>query len=93
MLYQGENSILRVIAVEHLRWSAGVFEVPPRAYASLTFRIRGEAEVVYGEESCRVKAGDVLYLPQNLGYTATYTDTELVKIGRASCRERVCQLV
>lgn len=80
MLYQGENPIHRITAVEHLRWGAGVFEVPPREYAALTFRIRGEATVAYGEESCFVKAGDILYLPRNLGYTATYTDTELVAI-------------
>jgi len=80
MLYQGENPILRVTAVEHLRWGAGEFTVPPREYAALTFRIRGEAAVTYGDEACYVKTGEVLYLPQGLGYTATYTDTELVAI-------------
>lgn len=80
MLYQGENPILRITAVEHLCWGAGVFEVPPREYAALTFRIRGEATVTYGGGSYFVNPGDVLYLPQNLGYTAAYTDTELVAI-------------
>lgn len=80
MLYQGENPAQKIIAVEHLRWGAGVFQVPPRTYASLTFRIQGEATVAYGEEACYVNPGEVLYMPQNLGYTATYTDTELITI-------------
>lgn len=80
MLYQGENPALRIIAVEHLHWGAGVFQVPPRDYASLTFRIRGEATIEYGEQTCFVNPGEVLYMPQNLGYTATYTDTELVTV-------------
>lgn len=80
MLYHGENPILKITAVELLRWGAGVFAVPPREYASLTFRIRGEATVAYGADACFVNPGEVLYLPQGLGYTATYTDTELVTI-------------
>lgn len=80
MLYQGENPVQRITAVEHLHWGAGVFQVPPRDYASLTFRIRGEATVAYGEESCFVNPGEVLYMPQNLGYTATYSDTELIAV-------------
>ena len=80
MFYQGENPVQQIIAVEHLQWGACAYEVPPRAYASLTFRIRGEATVSYGEEVCFVKAGDVLYMPQGLAYTAAYTDTELLTI-------------
>ena len=80
MLYQGENSVLKITAVEHLRWGAGVFQVKPRDYASLTFRIKGKATLTYGDDVCYVNPGEVLYLPQNLGYTATYTDTELLTI-------------
>lgn len=80
MLYQGENPALKIIAVEHLRWGKCQFQVPPRDYASLTFRIRGEATIEYGEQTCFVNPGEVLYMPQNLAYTAAYTDTEMVAI-------------
>ena len=83
MLYQGENPALKIIAVEHLRWGVCDFRVPPREYASLTFRIKGEATFRYEDGACFVNPGDVLYMPQNLGYTATYTDTEMLAINFA----------
>lgn len=80
MLYHGTNPIMKIIAVEHLRWDEGVFTVPPRAYASLAFRLSGTATISYGSSTCLVNANDVLYVPQGLGYTAAYTDTELLVI-------------
>lgn len=80
MLYHGENPILKITAVDHLQWEDGVFSVPAREHASLTFRIRGSATVTCGDESHFVNSGDILYLPQNLAYTAAYTDTELIAI-------------
>lgn len=86
MLYHGENPILKIISVDHLRWGDGTFCVPAREYASLTFRIRGSATVTHGDESCFVNANDILYLPQDLAYTATYTDTELIAIHFVTAR-------
>lgn len=80
MFYSGENPVLRIMAVEHLCWGQGSVCVPPREYASLTFRIRGEATVCCGEHTCHVNTNEILYVPQNLSYTASYTDTELLAI-------------
>ena len=80
MLYTGDNPILRVVGVEHPRWSGGVFEVAPRAYSALAFRIEGSAAIAAGGKEYTVNASDILYLPQHMGYTARYTDTELIVI-------------
>lgn len=80
MLYTGENPILRVVGVEHLRWNGGVFNVAPRDYSALAFRIGGSAAISAGGREYTVNTSDILYLPQHLGYTARYTDTELIVI-------------
>lgn len=80
MLYSGDNPILRIVSVEHLRWSGGYFSVAPRDYAALAFRIEGSAVIGAGDEEYTIAPSDILYLPQGLGYTACYTDTEILVI-------------
>lgn len=80
MLYNGENPILQITDVAHIRFPGGSFTVPPRAYSSMTFRISGNAAITCGSTECHVQANDILYLPQGLGYTAEYTDTEMIAI-------------
>ncbi len=80
MLYQGDNPILGIEAVEHMQWSGGSFCVEPRNYCALAFRIRGTAQIDCQGSSYTVGTNDILYLPQDLGYTATYTDTEMIVI-------------
>jgi len=80
MLCNGENPILRIVGVDHLRWGEGVYEVPPREYAVLSFRIRGGATICGGGRTHYIQTNDILYLPQNMGYTAEYTDTEIIGI-------------
>lgn len=80
MLYQGDNPILQIEAVEHMRWSDGIFRVEPRNYCALAFRIRGTARIDSQGGTYPVDTNDILYVPQDLGYTATYTDTEMLVI-------------
>ena len=80
MLYTGENPILRVVGAERLRWGGGDFTVAPRDYSALAFRVSGGALICAGGREYRVDSNDILYLPQNMGYTARYTDTELIVI-------------
>lgn len=78
MLYEGTNAILRMENVEHLKSSPGTYVVAPRPYSSLSFRIKGNARIEAGGSVCTVDTNDILYLPQGLGYTAYYTDTEMI---------------
>ncbi len=80
MLYECQNAICRVEGVEHLRWDGGFFEIEPRAYSALAYRIRGTATITVDKTAYFVNTGDVLYLPQGVKYTAEYTDTELLVI-------------
>ena len=87
MLCSGENPILKIIGVEYMRWSGGVFSVRPRAYSALAFRIRGSASILCGGGEYNVNVSDVLYLPQNMEYTADYTDTEMIVIHFKALRD------
>lgn len=78
MLYEGTNAILRMENVEHLKSSPGTYAVAPRPYSSLSFRIKGSAKIEAGGSIHTVDTNDILYLPQGLGYTAHYTDTEMI---------------
>ncbi len=80
MLYNGENPILRITGVEHMVWSGGTFQVKPREYSALAFRIGGSA-TIHSKGNCyEIRTNDILYLPQNMGYAAEYTDTEMLVI-------------
>lgn len=87
MLYDGKNPILRVIGVAHMNWKSGYYQVAPRPYSALAFRIRGTAEITSGGREYHVNTNDILYLPQNMEYTAGYTDTEMIVIHFVTARE------
>ena len=78
MLYHGENPVVQIVSVEHMRWTGGTYRVGPRNYSALAFRIRGSAQFESSSGVITVGTNDILYLPQDLGYTATYTDTEMI---------------
>lgn len=80
MLYHGDNPVLKIEAVEHMQWGDGTYRVAPRNYSALAFRIRGTARIESQGGTYPVGTNDILYLPQDLGYTATYTDTEMIVV-------------
>jgi len=87
MLYEGNNALLYIESVEHLSSVAGTFHVAPRPYSSLTFRIKGTASVCVGDQTYSVNTNDIMYLPQNLEYTATYTETEMIAFHFVTARD------
>ncbi|MEE1187346.1 MAG: helix-turn-helix transcriptional regulator [Acutalibacteraceae bacterium] len=80
MFLYGANPIISVIGVEHLHWESGTFDISPRNYSALAFRIKGDAEITVKNTKYVAGPNSVLYLPQNLEYKANYTDTELIVI-------------
>lgn len=80
MFISGENPVIKIAAVEHMRWEGGTFQVAPRSHAALAFRIRGTARLRTGDTVVDIEPGSVLYMPQNMAYRAEYADTELLAI-------------
>lgn len=87
MLCNGENPIIKIVGVEHMKWSGGTFTVAPRPHSALGFRMRGDAIIRTCGVEYRVLTNDILYLPQNMGYTAEYTDTEMIVIHFVTARD------
>lgn len=80
MLHDGNNPVLQIVGVEHMCWRGGVFDVKPREYSALAFRISGNATITSGGKEHHIHSNDILYMPQNIAYTAEYTDTEMLVI-------------
>ncbi len=80
MLCDGNNPILEIIGVEHMCWKGGVFDVRPRKYSALAFRKSGDAVITACGNKYHIHSNDILYMPQNMAYTAEYTDTEMLVI-------------
>ena len=78
MIYDGSNRIVKLINAEHLRWKPGSFDVKPRKVCALAFRVKGTADMVCAGNHLFIDAGDVLYMPQGLGYQVDYTETEMI---------------
>ena len=66
--------------MEQIRWVSGTFQVAPREYSALTFRIRGAATITVGQQQYTLRPNEILYMPQGLAYTAEYADTEMLAI-------------
>lgn len=80
VIYSEKNPILSIVEIEKMSWDKGKFNVSPREYSSLSFRIKGSAEIEANEVQYTANAGDILYLPQGISYTASYTETEMIAI-------------
>ncbi|MGI6280116.1 MAG: helix-turn-helix transcriptional regulator [Acutalibacteraceae bacterium] len=77
MLYNSENAIISVEAVDKLSWKSGIFSVDSRNFSALAFRVKGSGKFRCEEKEYFVEENEVLYLPQGLAYEVEYTDTEI----------------
>lgn len=75
-----ENPIIEVMGVNYIEWNEQRCVVLPREYSALAFRIKGSGNIYYSGKNVSINTNDILYLPQNIGYTAEYTNTKLIVI-------------
>ncbi len=80
MLFTNEERSVRIFNVEHIKWQAWQGDVPRRQYAALAFRVSGEGTLHCAENSVTTAAGNLLYVPQDVDYSADYTETEIFVI-------------
>ena len=77
MFYEALTTPPRILAVEHMTWLSSAPRVEPRPFAAFSYRIRGSAQIEIHGKTLSVCEGSVLYLPEGVGYTASYNDTEI----------------
>lgn len=59
-------------------WKSKNVTVKPRYYSALAFRISGSGVIKVNGREYSAAPNSILYLPQNIGYSAEYTDTEII---------------
>ena len=80
MFFDGEYVNMQIFGVDHVKWGVDRCFVPARGYAALSFRVRGEGELTTNGETVRTAPGNLLFVPQDVEYSAVYTDTEIYVI-------------
>lgn len=80
MIYNSDNPVIKIIGVEHMKWQSENVNIKSRSYSALSFRVCGSAKIEIDGNKYFAKENDVLYMPQNLSYSAEYTDTEIIVI-------------
>lgn len=80
LLFELENPIVEIVGVDQIEWHSQHCVVQPRDYSALAFRIKGSGDIFYNNKEISVNTNDILYLPQRIGYTAEYTETQLIVI-------------
>lgn len=78
MLYTCNNPITSLLLAGRFSWEARSLSVEPRPFCALAFRLKGGGSLRCNGKVYFLSAGDVLYMPQGVGYTHDYTDTELL---------------
>lgn len=80
MIYECKNAVTKITAVSHMNWKGSKYDVAPRSFCALAFRIHGTATITVNAVPYYVGTNDVLYLPQGVAYHTQDTDTELLVI-------------
>lgn len=73
-----EQLCIENISVGRIKSESGFFDIKPRKTNALAFRISGQGEFCVDGERIYSQPGDVFYMPSEVGYTARYSDGEIL---------------
>lgn len=80
MFFDGEYTGIEIFGVDHITWGVERSFVPARSYAALSFRVKGDGVLSSGAHEVKTAAGNLLFVPQDVDYSATYSETEIYVI-------------
>ena len=69
-----ENIDIKIKEIQRISWDKLSVQVAARPYHALAFRLCGSASFSHKDEQLSTTTGNVLYMPANYDYHATYTD-------------------
>lgn len=75
-----ENNMFRVISVHDLCWEKAKENVKPRFFNALSFRVYGNTELSSSFGSLSAKDGDILLVPENVGYAVDHGKEHIIAI-------------
>ncbi len=85
MIYNFDELSFTALSVDRYKHSNGVFNVAPRPFSALSFRVCGSGEIQIGDSAFSSSEGDILFIPAGVDYTARYTDSESIAIHILDC--------
>lgn len=80
MLFDDFTCNAKILTVLKLNWDYSDADALPRKYHALSFRVKGNASYTYGNNTLSVQNGDILFVPENMGYHIKAQDEELYVI-------------
>lgn len=80
VFFDEERYDVEIFGVDHIKWGEEKSLVPARGYAALSFRVTGDGSLTSNGKAVRTGAGNLLFVPQDVDYSAVYTETEIYVI-------------
>ncbi len=94
MIHNFDNLSFQILTVDRFFHQEGVFEVKPRPYAALSFRVSGAGDFEIGTKHLVTKPGEVLFLPADTPYKVEYSVSESIVVHFEHCNyfeaENIC---
>lgn len=87
VFYDEEELSLGIVSVGNITWGKQSLRVKKRPYCALSFRVKGDGVITTESQQVRLSEGDVLFLPQDIDYSADYTEGEILVI-HFECKNR-----
>ena len=93
MLTGFDNLCFQIVYAFQTKHSDGFFRVPARAYAALSFRLRGTGRFTVGGKALTARRGDILYIPANMAYEVEYSSTEMIVVHLNECNYPYAEVI
>ena len=85
MIYNFDELTFQILRIDLFKHKAGVFEVKPRPYAALSYRVSGSGCFEILGQSFVSRPGDVCFIPAHTPYKVEYSISESIVVEMPEC--------
>ena len=80
MLFENFAPNIKILTVRKLSWDSSDADAAPRKFHAISFRVKGNAHYTLAGQEAHSTGGDVLFVPENVGYHIKGEDEALYVI-------------
>ena len=85
MIYDFDGLTFQILTIDRFYYKEGFFDVKPRPYASISFRLKGKGVFDFGDKGLTIEQGDILFLPADTPYKVEYSVGECIVAHLRDC--------
>lgn len=85
MIYNFDDLVFQILTIDRFAHNKGFYEVKARPYSAISFRLSGTAYFEADGKQFVSSAGDVLFIPANMGYKVEYSVGESIVAHLSDC--------